>query len=136
MRTESLIILPVRKSSYESIARGKLSKLFLINNVFLQQDAHGFTCHFARAEKFIRIDFEGSTIEIPFAKYWVFGCWVLGIGYWVLGIGYWVLGIGYWVLGIGCWVLGIGYWVLGIGYWVLGIGYWVLGIGYNTEEPT
>ena len=37
---------------------------------FLQNDAHGFNDHFARAEMFIRVDFEGWIIKIPFAKYW------------------------------------------------------------------
>ena len=46
MRTDSLIICSVQRSSYESNPRGKPSKYFLENNVFLQKDAHGFTDHF------------------------------------------------------------------------------------------
>ena len=61
MRTDSLIILHVQKCSYESISR--------LNQSNYKKNAHGFTGHFARAEMSVRVDFEGRTIEILFAKY-------------------------------------------------------------------
>ena len=58
MRTESLIILHVHKCSYGSISRGAQSNYRI---TFLQQEAHGFTDHFARAEAemSVRVDFDG-----------------------------------------------------------------------------
>ena len=64
MRTDPLIILRVRKSSRVLNARGTQSKYFEQDNLFVQEYAHGNTDPFARAEKFMRVKFEGYTVEI------------------------------------------------------------------------
>ena len=52
------------ENSYEMSSRGKQSKYFLQHNILLQKGAHGFTDHVVRAVKFIRVEFDGSTIEV------------------------------------------------------------------------
>ena len=58
VRTDSLIILHVRRCSYGSISTGNQSN-FKITFV-LQNDAHGYTDNFARALMSVRVDFEGK----------------------------------------------------------------------------
>ena len=37
------------------------------NSLFYKKSAHGLADHFARAEKVVRVEFDGQTIEILFA---------------------------------------------------------------------